>query len=679
MTPHTLAGGALGCLLLAVLCAGQAHADVVFLKDGRRLEGNVVERGDRIFIEQELGGISVNRADVLRIEEDEEGPANVPNLQDLVVLKDGRRVWGDVTISDDGGMVVVSLGERGQVRHPRTAVAMIRWRTGHQEGTAGDDDTARLHQNIARLVDELEGTDAALAQQAYRELLALGAFARVYMEALANEHGESLRPLLADLDRLDAFRRVLPGRAEEAIPHLAERLVADDADERERAVRAIVIESPTEVGPLLLYLVRSDPSDRVRSYAVSQMSSLRCFNELAEVLKLHHGPLRLSAALALGESGIYAGTPILIEALRMDNAEIRTVAIERLREWTGQFFGFRPLAPDQDRARAIERWEAWWSEDGPRFVRETMKEVAPELAGSVVTDEEEAEGHRLWEQASEIIAEVLDLNYDDSDERRPERAERRQRLVQAARLLREALDANPSLGTARMTLAVLLYEELDRVRDAERELNLIVNRADYDPGDPDAAKKFANYHLGIIAMREESWQQATVRFTRALHYDSEFAEALEAQGDAYMGMALSSREGLRLEGDAQREAMRSAARSYETAIRAFELQRVDVHRVMRELANETPDTLEEGQAVLSIRRSVQDIDHRKANMQFKLGRVFAALQNDERALQAFREAQRLHPDESSGRYRRAVEMWSNLPPAPQETPPPGPRLPNGGR
>ena len=54
------------------------------------------------------------------------------------------------------------------------------------------------------------------------------------------------------------------------------------------------------------------------------------------------GLVGLAAAFALGDAGIYAGVPILIEALRLSDVEIRTVAFQKLTEYTGQHFGYRP-------------------------------------------------------------------------------------------------------------------------------------------------------------------------------------------------------------------------------------------------------------------------------------------------------------------------------------------------
>ncbi len=63
-----------------LLALGPAWADVVHLKDGRKLEGIVTDLGERLKIERRYGSVLVNKAEVLRIETKEftEAPAPPP-------------------------------------------------------------------------------------------------------------------------------------------------------------------------------------------------------------------------------------------------------------------------------------------------------------------------------------------------------------------------------------------------------------------------------------------------------------------------------------------------------------------------------------------------------------------------------------------------------------------------
>ncbi len=67
-------------LVLASALAAPAWADIVHLKDGRKIEGKVTDLGERIKIERKIGSILVNKEDVLRIEPKEFVDAPVPSL-----------------------------------------------------------------------------------------------------------------------------------------------------------------------------------------------------------------------------------------------------------------------------------------------------------------------------------------------------------------------------------------------------------------------------------------------------------------------------------------------------------------------------------------------------------------------------------------------------------------------
>ena len=649
--------------VLAALAAGPARADTVVLRDGRVISGRVIEQGDKVLIERPLGGTIVARADVLRIEVDAPGGEAERPLYDTVVLRDGRVVRGDVRFSQDGAEVIVSLGERGEVRHPRGAVGLVKWRDGRAEA-ADDPRGGRLAQTIERLVHELERGDAPAKSAARRELVALGAFARNDLERLAEVHPDALRPLLAELDRLEQLRRVLPGRAEEKLPRVAERLVSLDPAEREAALRAVVLEVPDLVGPLLLHVVKSDDAPRVRAYCVSQLSTLRRFEELAAVLKLQHdGSLRLAAAFALGDAGIYAGVPILIEALRLPDAEIRAVAIAKLQEYTSQHFGYRAQAPAEERERSIARWTAWWNEHGADLVRRSIRAVAPELEGAATSQEEVRQAAALWRQANELIASTAQLAEDAGPEAI---AQRRLRLERAQDLLRQALDLDPSLVTARLTRAALLYEELDRPGEAERQLALLLGRAGHDGLDAETARRHASYHLGRIALAQGAWERALLRFTQAVQYDAGYDLAIEGQGDTHLGLALAEDT----PDDKRRAALAATREAYGRAIAAVERREADLRAITREFVTGTPDTAQEGQILQSVRRSMQELSLRRAALCFKLGRVCGALQDEEGALAAYREAVRLDPERAP--YQEALRAWGGKAPPREPAPEPGP-------
>lgn len=664
-------------LALALLGAGAARADTVVLRDGRVISGRVIEQGDKIFIEHErYGGITVARAEVVRIET-AQGQVEAPKAQeDIVVLRDGRLVRGDVRLSADGADVIVGLGERGEVRHPRGAVAVIRWRDGRAEATdgPGTGEGDKLQETIGRRLKELEGPDAALRLSARRELLALGAFARAYLDQLSRERPEvaELKGVLQDLDRLEAWRRVLPSKVEETVPHLGEKLVSPDAGDRESALRSVAMEVQGQAGPALLHAIRTDESPRVRAYGVSQLAALRRYEELAEVLKLGDGPLRLAAAFALGDAGIYAGIPILIEALRLSDVELRAAAIRKLTEYTGEHHGYRAQGSAEDREASIARWNAWWKENGARIVRESLKDKAPDsFEAAKVTREEAERAKKLWADGTAMIARAgaADGAADDAAKQK-----RLDQLDRAQELLRQALLLDPALGSARMTRAVLLFEELDRPRDAEQQLNTILLRAeqakqdDAAQRDAVAARKFALYHLGRIALREGVWQKALSRFAQSADLDPTFVDAIEAQGDVHLAMGLAPPGPAEVAPTAaqRKEALTAARRLYVQSLDA--LQRLDdeLMKVSRDAVADAPDSIEEGQVIQAVKRSRRDLAKRRGAVHFKVGRASAALLDDAAAIDAYQKAAGLDPENES--YQQALKLWSGAKPAPEKKP-----------
>lgn len=88
---------------------------------------------------------------------------------------------------------------------------------------------------------------------------------------------------------------------------------------------------------------------------------------------------RLYAITAAARSRDVAAIPHLIDSLWSEDPAVRFMAIETLREITGQDCGYRLGDPPQDRAAAIERWvalartEGWIAPARPA----TQESVAP--------------------------------------------------------------------------------------------------------------------------------------------------------------------------------------------------------------------------------------------------------------------------------------------------------------
>lgn len=694
----------LGACLTALAGLAPVSADQIELKDGRTLEGKVIERGDdKIVLEQKHGSMTFERRDIIRIVLDEKGKSNDKTF-DVVVLRDGTIVKGDVSISKDGGEVIVGRGKHGQVKHPRAVVSAIHWRDGREELTDPDhpEGGKALLKRVERLLIDLRRKapdgkpDLATRGEARRELLSLGVFARRILEKLRKgEHKGAAEEVLADLRRLEDVRKAIPSRLEEKIPRLGERLISPLTGDREAALRAATMEAPSEAGPLLLYFVKNDESPRLRAYSVNQLSALRRFEELAEVLKLTDGPLRLAAAFALGEAGIYAGIPVLIEALRLPDVQIRKAAVTKLRAYTRQHFGFRPTGSPEDRAKAVEKWNDWWKKDGWKLAQSSIRQSAPDLEGAKVSEAERSAATKLWDEASALIT-IANAPLEPKGKTPAARREslaglakgRRRTLVKALSLIDRALDLDPSLASARLTRATLFYEEFNKPGAARKELRLLLDRANHDNEKPDVAHKFAHYHLGRIEAQAKAYQRAAVRFGQALDYQPDFLEARIAQGDAYFDHGLSINGTSEEEKKLRTAAFAAALVSYRAGIDTIKSKDEELLELIKGIRSRRKD-VEESQVIQAVRRNRLALREQRAELHFRVGRLQAARGRDSEALDAYREAMRADPQRKgekfrqqearTKRYRDAVRFWEALqkdrgePTPPKKSPAPAKR------
>lgn len=671
-----------GILSFGILSfGGIASADQIELKDGRILEGKVIERGDdKIVLEQPLGSMTFDRRDIIRIVLDEDGGKTDEKTFDVVVLRDGTIVKGDVSISKDGGEVIVGRGKHGRVKHPRAVVSAIHWRDGREEMTDPDhpEGGKALMKRVERLLADLRRNapngkpDLATRGEARRELLSLGVFARRILEKLREgEHKGAAEEILADLRRLQDVRKAIPSRLEEKIPRLGERLISPMMHEREAALRASTMEAPSEAGPILLYFVKNDESPRLRAYAVNQLSALRSFEELAEVLKLTDGPLRLAAAFALGEAGIYAGIPVLIEALRLPDVQIRKAAVTKLRAYSRQHFGFRPTGSPEDRSKAVGKWNEWWKKDGWKLAQSSIRQSAPDLKGAKVSTAQRSAAVKLWEEANALITaanEQLNPKGKTPADRRQSLAAlakgRTRTLEQALTLIDRSLDLDPALATARLTRAALFYQEFNKPGAARKELRLLLDRAKHDSKTPDVAHKFAHYHLGRIEAQAKAYQRAAVRFGQALDYQPSFLEARIAQGDAYFERGLSIPGRTDEDKKLRTAAFAAALVSYRAGVDTIKGKDEELLDLIKGIRSRRKD-VEESQVVQAVRRNRLSLREQKAEIHFRVGRLQAARGRDSEALEAYREALRADPkqkgrEKQTKRYEDAVRFWEAL-------------------
>jgi tetratricopeptide (TPR) repeat protein len=209
-----------------------------------------------------------------------------------------------------------------------------------------------------------------------------------------------------------------------------------------------------------------------------------------------------------------------------------------------------------------------------------------------------------------------------------------------------------------MTRAALLYEEFQRVDEARGELYRILDRAEFDSSNPDAARKFAQFHLGMIALRELAFRKATLAFGQALQYDETFLDAQIGQADAYLGLALSDRPGEILKAAKRIEALASARIAFDRALTTIASRKRDLLKLVEDLEDKSVKSLEEGQVIQAVRRSRRSLQTRKASLHFRVARLESARQRDDAALEHYRIAANLDPDNKE--YADARAFWEGI-------------------
>lgn len=679
-------------IIIVALAPASFAEDTVYLRGGQMVKGKVIDRGSTVVVEHKLGSIAFDRKDVIRIESDakEELPAVPAAAEDLdtVELQDGKVLRGRVTFSDDGKEIVIATKEIGEARHPVEIVKSIRFKGGRPVGPDGktpvdDPGSKSLREAIDKHIASLREGDEKAKTTARRELLELAPFAVQYLQSLiGKESDESMRALLSDVVKVRELKSVVTPSIEERVPRVYERLLERDAQKRTAAVHEIAGACPDDVLPLLLHLIKNDPAPSVRSACVGELAILKKFEELAAILRGTDGPLRLAAAFNLGDNGIYAGIPVIIEALRLPDAGLRELANERLRKYTDKEFGFLPSGDPAEREAAVKRWEEWWQKDGQELLKKSLKAWRE----TEISEEDRKTALDRWRDGNKLLEELDARERGDAKEKDgSEKAalsekDRTLELERAAYAFKQALDSDPTLTAARISRAIVLYEGLKRFREGEGELRLVLDR--FAPPDATFPRKLAFYHLGRILQIQGDHARAQAKYEEAVRIDSDYIEAFVALGDLHLDRAFAMGQGpspggagggtpdKKSEGKPnpqpatpgepktlREQAVEDAIIAYRKAIAAVNRREEALVDVTKDLTSDSP-SFPQGKLVSTIRDDRETLEKRAAEVSFRLGRAYAARQDEKMALDAFRAARRLAPNEK--RYSDAAALWESL-------------------
>ena len=144
----------------------------------------------------------------------------------------------------------------------------------------------------------------------------------------------------------------------------AERLPWRHGVERLEAIRWFA--SVGEPAYPMLLTLATDSRDHVAASALAALGATGD-RRLAEPLRIipwpgdrFRGDVGLELARTLVRLGDWDEIPQLIRGLRDSRLFTRALCSKSLAEATGDARGFNPRDPEEDRERAVLRWEAWW-------------------------------------------------------------------------------------------------------------------------------------------------------------------------------------------------------------------------------------------------------------------------------------------------------------------------------
>jgi hypothetical protein len=117
--------------------------------------------------------------------------------------------------------------------------------------------------------------------------------------------------------------------------------------------------------PAIPSLIEALEADHVQSrgaaaYILGEIGDKRSIPEIRPLLEDSSEMVRLEAAGSLATLGDWSCFPTLITALRHEKPVVRLKSFQVLSKQVKQDFGYVYNAPDDERERAVRRWEEWW-------------------------------------------------------------------------------------------------------------------------------------------------------------------------------------------------------------------------------------------------------------------------------------------------------------------------------
>ncbi|MEM7165975.1 MAG: hypothetical protein AAF581_10945 [Planctomycetota bacterium] len=461
------------------------------LKGRHLVEGRAFDLGEeylQVYLRQ--GQRRILKRDVLSWGFDEHKDKEA---QGLLLLTDGHEVEGNVEFDSEQGGWVIRM-ELGSARYPVEQVVHVAKTNGVcRDGsfTPRTGFAKRLDAAIARVVKgEAKAKDIEYID-------ACGFFAVPKLEAAVAK--EDCPAALVQLLLTERTLIAIPEKITVEQPKFIETLQKGPAKERVDALHSAFILHGDEIFPLLVVLLQDDRQPpAVRGFSVEVLQRMRRYRDLVEAYQAARGAAQLAVALALGDAGYYIGIPTLIEALSIEDADVRALAARKLEEYTGESFGYKVSGEASVRRTAIAQWQAWWR---------SHRADVEELVSTKIVES--------GENLARIRAVALS--------RQGNRAWARNETREAYKNYRAAAEEDPTYLQPLIALGILSYVYEARFSEAEQWFLRALKRAP-EEGE-DGLARLAYYHLGRIAQDSLNYGKAKQAFQKALALDANYADA----------------------------------------------------------------------------------------------------------------------------------------------------------
>ena len=615
---------------LLLLFAGQPalHADVVELVDGKRLEGKVIDlRNNVIVLEKGQNRQKIFKRDIKALSFTIDAKKEPPT-QDMVIRRTGEVLLGRVEIGENRQDIRVHVENGSVVSLRRKDVARIRLKDDE-----ADDEELFVYDQVVD--DRLKAAYKLLASSrkakkaaAEEELIKLGIFAIPKVERTLRKKKlrAATRAVLRRVHRLHRIKCLTPSVVERLEPDVYEILGKGDADKKQIVLQKAFTHYPDESSDLLQFLLLdADEDPAVRGYGVSLLRNSQRNQDLLRAYHKSSGQLQLAIAIALGRNRILVGVPTLIDALDMDDREIRELAIDNLREVCGTKHGYHSSDVPSSRREAIARWRRWWKE------RESVvkKQAEAVLAGRSFDTPERIQARKILNKAAI--------------------AQDKGKVDEVEELLRRSSRVDVHFVEPALQLAVLLYTQKNENEEARRILEELSSTKS---SEVHGHLAWVHYHLGRIHEIDGKLEQSIVELNRCVVLDKSFFRARMALGQVrYKTIVL--RDGL--SDNEKYEILRRALDDYQVAVQSVEDAQARISLVDRvDLPVDTLppfDVREHNRVVLSVKARLR-LD--KAHCLMGIAKTLSLLGKQEGAVVRLAEAVDLIQEDDHRAARRLL-------------------------